>query len=281
MRGNINNQGFTGAHGGEGPVALREVALWGQRVGVPLVDCGGQPVECASSALWPKLRGMLLCSNADPATCEALAALDAAVVGGFALVEARALRMHVRRLRPGSPGAKRLIAAVLADLKRRIAVREIESESKVEQTQEWPATKALGRNGRRNSGRRRARGVAVRRGCHHPIVEQVRARLPDGQLVLVGGLERPEQRRQLEEAFGRPIRWCKLREHGPIDPAIALISSKATGVVCVLQRLCGHQHAAETVRLCRTCGKPVIRVGHAFGVAAVARAMLDQLPVAA
>lgn len=108
-------------------------------------------------------------------------------------------------------------------------------------------------------------------------VHEVRALLAGNSVVVIGGEPRPDAEERIRAAFELSgVNWVRLVEHGSSAPMRAPIARAETGLVLVLIKLAGHQHAEDASAWARDYGKPCVFLKAGYNPEQVADAVLQQ-----
>lgn len=108
-------------------------------------------------------------------------------------------------------------------------------------------------------------------------VQEVRALLDGGSIVIIGGEPRQDAVDRISDAF-LPARvdWVQLTEHGSGEPMRAPISRPDTRLVLILIKLTGHLHAEEARSYARQAGKSLVFLPAGYNPEQIAEQVLDQ-----
>jgi hypothetical protein len=108
-------------------------------------------------------------------------------------------------------------------------------------------------------------------------VQEVRALLDGGSIVIIGGEPRQDAVDRITDAF-LPARvdWVQLTEHGSGEPMRAPIARPDTRLVLVLIKLTGHLHAEEARSYARQAGKSLVFLPAGYNPEQIAEQVLEQ-----
>lgn len=108
-----------------------------------------------------------------------------------------------------------------------------------------------------------------------PNVQTVRKHFQDQTLVVIGGIPKPEQKKNFEDAFGCEVEWEETSHGDSLDRYQPYLRNPHVCAFMVLIQLSSHKHSQELGALASKGGKPFFRI-HTTNPIAAAKEIVEQ-----